>query len=186
MSGMRRRELIFVSTLKKPGITITEHAYNPYTQAKNLRYVLIDKGYQFLLAESNLRIYVVHPWFNHINYTSFLGSNSTFFRSLARRGFCQLTKDSTPIANAIASGWTSRPVSEAACRLSAVLFLVDCTVEKKHEKADVREARDVFSAYLYLNPNSFAENRGKLELGRFVDRADKVLTEFDDFDSDNY
>lgn len=72
-------EISFNIFYTKPHILTTEHPYNQYRQAKELKYFVLNHFDQLFLNEVNLIVYVVHPWFNFINSIDFL-QNSIFFQ----------------------------------------------------------------------------------------------------------
>jgi hypothetical protein len=98
----------------RPKVTVTSHDYNPYKQAERLRYWTISDAKQLLRDDRNLRVLVVHPWFNLANTSDLNGTQGTFFRALARRLACELTRDERPLGAVMRSALPNVTVRDAA------------------------------------------------------------------------
>jgi hypothetical protein len=179
--------LSFDISYQRLGITFSEHTYNPYRQAEQSRFYVLNHFDQLLLSEPNLIVYVIHPWLNLVNSSFEL--EGYFFRSLARRIFCELTKIQDPVGNVMPLKWTgvSVPVADVARRISGILFIIDSNVIEVNPQSQID--RDLFmGGRFYTNPNVSAENKGDLwmsQLATDMQRA-RLLVDYDDFIHDNY
>ena len=170
-------------------VVTTLHDHDPYQQAKAWKYMAIEDAHQLLEDRPNLRIFVTHLWYDQTNATDFSKNRTTYFRSLARRVFCELTKDERPSDQVLPRGGAaSVTVAEIAKRVSAILFIVDETVEPKLPKADPTRPGHVMSGFLYVNPNANAKPEANLVIERLCADANsrRLLQVFDDFECDNY
>jgi hypothetical protein len=170
-------------------VVTTLHHHDRYQQANAWKYTAIEDAHQLLEDRPNLRIFVTHPWYDQTNSTDFSGGRTTFFRSVSRRVFCELTKDERPSDQVLPRGGAaSVTVAEIAKRVSAILFIVDETVEPKLPKADPTRPGHVMSGFLYVNPNANAKPEANLVIERLCADANsrRLLQVFDDFECDNY
>jgi hypothetical protein len=172
---------------KRPTSTITEHGYNPYRQAENLRLLPISHAKELLRDDRNLRVHVVHPWFNLSNYTEFGGAQREFFRAMTRRLGFDLSRDPTPLPGAPAGV----SVQDAAKRTSGVLFLIDHTVNGTPERSPSTRYNPStplgsLRGFLYLNPNALPSSDARYVLERLVEQAGPLLAVYDDFANDTY
>ena len=159
---------------------ITEHEYHPYRQAENRHRQLLQKWHQIIDEGSNLRVFVVHPWFNGINAQTFGGSQDVFFRALARRVFCGLTKDASVI-----DGAPGLTVGDVASRLGGILFIVDhSAVARKGEDPSTPEG--LMRGFLYQNPNTTQKANAELQFEHLVSQNPHLFELNDDFEHDNY
>jgi hypothetical protein len=168
-----------------PSVTTTEHSYNPYEQAKELRLSIVSDAKQFIRGDRNVLVLVVHPWFNLTNTNNFGGQQHVFFRALARRAFCELTKDQRPLIDVVGRAPAGVTVQEAAEHLSGIVFLVDHSVTGRAER-DPSKILGVIEGFIYVNPNAAKDSDGHLQLEQVVANASGLLSVFDDFRHDNY
>lgn len=168
-----------------PGFTSTEHSYNPFEQAKELRYSLLSDARQFIRGDRNVLVLVVHPWFNLTNTNNFGGQQHAFFRALARRAFCELTKDVRPLTDVVPKSHLTVTIQEAAQHLSGLMFLVDHSVVQR-PNYDPSTPFGVIEGFVYVNPNAANGSEGHMQLEQVQANATARLTVFDDFHHDNY
>ena len=169
----------------RPSVTITEHSFDPYHQARELRLAPLSDARQFVKGAPNLLVYVVHHWFNLTNANNFGGQQHTFFRALARRVFCELTKDSRQLSEVLVDDLTGVTVQDAARHLSGIVFLVDHTVLGRR-KRDPSTLPGVMEAFVYANPNAATSSDGDLQLDQLVANASRLISVFEKFRFDNY
>lgn len=156
----------------------TVHSYDPFRQAQEFESWAISDAHQLLVDAPNLRVFVVHPWFNIALSSDFAQLRTTFFRALARRVFMHSTKNRKPHKEIPALR-----VSGAAKRISAMLFLVDTIPERSAKKNHTRE----IDASFFVNPNTFKKNDASdYEADRFVIDAGRRLSLVERFKFDNY
>lgn len=161
-------------------LMMTEHTYHPYEQAKNRHRQVIQKWHQLIDKGTNLRVFVVHPWFNGVNAQDFGGAQAVFFRALSRRVFCDLTKDTSTIGEA--PGLT---VADVASRLSGILFIVDHSVVAP-EHGDPETPEGLMRGFLYRNPNTREGSSGEMQLDGLVNENRHLFQVDDGFEHDNY
>lgn len=189
--------LVFRIYYEPQNLTITTHNYNSYCQANEWKYFVFNHLDQFFLESPNLLVFVLHPWFNLNNCVDFEDSNKIFFRSFARRVFCELTKNNDVIAKIPTVKWSKDQyfrnikISELSRKISAILFIVDNNVEPK-VLMDASNNHKVLEAYVYKNPNVDEENESAVffeHLTRVMYEnlhARDILREYEDFYFDNY
>ena len=170
----------------EPAFTATEHSYNPYEQAKELRFGAVSDARQFIRGDCNVVVFVVHPWFNLTNADNFGGRQHIFFRSLARRVFCELTKDGRPLTDAVARAPSGISIQEAAQHLSGLVFLVDHSVVQRKGGYDASKVEGVIEAFVYQNPNAASSSDGDLHFEQIVANAARRVSVVDNFRFDNY
>jgi hypothetical protein len=176
---------------RRPGVTITEHGYNPYRQAKNLRYLLLSHAHELLRDDRNLRVHVVHPWFNLHNASDFGGAQRDFFRATARRLAFELSRDPQPLSNVLCRTPTSLTVRDAARRTSGVLFVVDYSVTGLPGRDpsipyDPGTPVGVLQGFVYANPNALPTSDARPTLRQLAMQARPLVAMHDDFADDDY
>ncbi len=176
---LRRAELPgVVFRWPKGAVRISEHSYSPYRRAEESEWLVLEKAEQLRDDGSNLRVYVTHPWID-LDSTSSFQQPKTLFRSLARRVFCRMTRDTSPIESALPSSELAGKgvtVADVATRLGGLMFVVD-------QPSDTSGPTSRTDLYLYLNPNVRSENSIEIQRERYINNR---LTDFDDFANDNY
>ena len=135
---------------------------------------------KFVLSRPFFLTFVVFPWFNNV-ITDFCGQNRTFYRSLARRTFCQYSRDRT-LFSTLLKKYTKKKyagkekVHEVMKELGGILFLEDECITNDSSDSTVK-------AYYYENPNA----KHPVMTGVMQDYLiDCVSGEIDDFRYDNY
>jgi hypothetical protein len=143
--------------------------WGPYKQAEELRFYPFKQAAQFTTKRPFMLIFPYLPRFNPFLREDKIGFTETFFRSLARRAFIQLSSDSQPLANYDdrVSGVT---LGEASQLLSGIMF-IDLDSERYH---------------VFFNPR--AKNPIQPGIVDFTMNTHPItdLASYDDFEHDNY
>jgi hypothetical protein len=158
------------------GVLMTTHEHDPYDFAKRYYFDVFNHADKFVRDRPSFIVYVVFPWYNLLT-EGFEGHNERFYRSFARRVFCEFRHLKHLMSSRI-PGFTGPPtIWEVSQDLSAILFLEDKTIRGDSDEMTKTDA------YCYVNPN--AKNpicRGIFEeaINGFPRRV------FDTFGYDNY
>lgn len=165
---------------KKDKFTIlsTMRIMEPYSIAIDYKYKILDYYNKLLTNKPSLITFVVNPWFNQELNTSTEFLN-TFYRSLSRRIFIELTKDSTDMAEIYPElANLNLKISDIASLISGIVFI--------HDNSVLKSGKDIFDTYIFLNPNS---KNGVLTRSNFdiLSWSPEIEQPFiDDFYYDNY
>jgi len=144
------RNLSFKISYAKAGkntVLTTFREFDPYKLAIDYEYKILDYYTKLLIDEPSLITFVINPWFNqelNIRKDDFL---QTFFRSLSRRVFMNLTKDDRDMQLLFPElkGMNLR-ISDVAKKISGIIFIKDNSIMKSESKIN--------DTYIYLNPNA--------------------------------
>ncbi|WP_345977562.1 hypothetical protein [Sulfurimonas sp. HSL3-7] len=173
---------MIVSDLKyaiiwRTGMSKTESTYNPYLHAKNHYKLLFKHAKKFSRVNPSLIVFVVFPWFSERALNSNLdSSNEKFYRSFARRFFCDYSSKSTK-AQVIYKKYSGQEsIFDITKQLSGVLFLEDQSITSSEPKDQN------IKAFAYLNPNA----NHKIGRGFYFDYLNNLEFFIDDFEFDNY
>ena len=128
------------------GVLTAESTYSPYKHAKELHRLPMQHAKKFVLSRPFFLTFVVFPWFNNV-ITDFCGQNRIFYRSLARRAFCQYSSDSTLFSALFKKYTGTEKVHEVMKELGGILFLEDECISNDSSDSTVK-------AYYYENPNA--------------------------------
>lgn len=120
-----------------------------------------------------MKIFVCHS----LNINGSLICNRDFFRALARRVFCKLTKD-----NNIFDDNSNLTTSDIAKHLSGLMFIVDNSLSKHFNASNNKQ---LYKVYLYANPNTDWNHRF-VGFRNFCLMLNGISHECDDFEYDNY
>ncbi len=159
----------------KKGIHLESYVCeSPYEQAERLERLPLLHYNQFVDGMF-IKIFVC----SSLNKNGSLICSKDFFRALARRVFCKLTKEEEIFDN------NSLLTTEfIAKHLSGILFIVDLSacLEK-----DTDEIDKLYEVYLYSNPNAINSSKfvGYRNLACALNKL-KFKFECDDFKYDNY
>lgn len=158
------------------GLLITESSYSPFRHAEELHKLPFLHAKKFVTTRPFFLTFVVFPWFNNI-ITDFRNSNTIFYRSLARRAFCQYQTDGTPFR-----AWNPRyagpeTVSEVAKHLGGIYFVEDHSIEG--DDPDKTNAK----GFYYENPNA-ARRPGESLMDAYLHEV--TTGDYDNFRHDNY
>lgn len=159
-----------------PSIKMKMHACeSAYQMAERLEKLPLEKAYQFVNGRF-IKIFVC----NGLNIHNNIICNEVFFRALARRVFCKLTKDTSLINEDC-----SLSVADVAQKLSGILFIVDLSANNDTSKI-LDNPKKLYNAYLYVNPNADF-NHSLLSAHNFAYALNEVnKKDIDDFQFDNY
>jgi hypothetical protein len=167
-------------------IISTTHSYSPFRHARENKYFVLQHFDQLFENDNNLMVYVVHPWMSTV--INDFNDKKTFFRSICRRVFCELSKNTDPLNSVMSDKWKHviYPISDIVRKIGGILFLVDNNVLPS-KKADPVAIGTIFEPYLYLNPNANPCNRNIVFTDLLSNNAfRRTLREIDDFAYDNY
>ena len=101
-----------------PGMLVTESSYSPFRHAKELHKLSFHHAKKFVTTRPFFLTFVVFPWFNAV-INDFCNSNTVFYRSFARRVFCQYKNDSAEFGtwdSRYQGGTCSRALRRCSCR----------------------------------------------------------------------
>jgi hypothetical protein len=96
-----------------------------------------------------------------------------------------LTRSSEPLRHYSHKAQPDLTVSDAAKRLTGVLFLVDNSVVPNAQR-DPATPHSIIDGFLFENPNTLDCSRGNLDFHRFASDALAFIRVHDDFEHDNY
>lgn len=154
---------------------------SPFELAEQMEDLPIEKAYQFIDG-SFIKIFVI----SQLNFHRQLFDSKEFFRSIARRVFCRLTKDESIYNTERNHNFENSKlkVSDVAKKLNGLMFLVDISTQ---ENIDISNPIKSFKTYLYSNPNTPFKNKF-LGFRNFCIALSvkRILTDSDDFEHDNY
>ena len=158
------------------GILTAERSYHPFSHAKDFHRTIFNYANKFIKDEPTVIVLVVFPWYNLV-ISDFGGSNMKFYRSLARRVFCQYIHDPTKFKEFNSSFIGEQTIFEVSKHLSGIIFLEDNTIlSSEPDKTNVK-------SFVYLNPNAVKRLTRSLA-NDFIRGLHN--TEYDDFEYDNY
>jgi hypothetical protein len=130
-----------------PGVSMATSAYSSYRHAEQSHQLVFNYVSKFTKDRSSFLTFVNFPWFNNTT-TDFGSSNSIFYRSFARRVFCQYRHDARLFSELRPEFVGTESIYDITRKISALLFLEDQSVtEKPRKSSHVR-------GFLYVNPNA--------------------------------
>lgn len=160
-------------TLETTSVLVESHVCeNSFEMAKRLERMPLYNYKQFVDGRF-MKIFVCH----RLNTNESLICHRDFFRSLARRVFCKLTKDNT-----IFDDNSNLTTSDIAKHLSGLMFIVDNSL---NEHSDTSNNKQLYKVYLYANPNTDF-NHSFIGFRNFQFMLNGMQHECDDFEFDNY
>jgi len=158
------------------GVLNAERSYHPFIHAKNYYKTIFNYANKLLKDQPTVIVLVVFPWYN-IVITDFENSNIKFYRSMARRVFCQHINDKTKFKTFNSSFTGEQTIFEVSRHLSGIIFLEDNTISSKEPtKTNVK-------SFVYLNPNA-VEPLTRSLASDFIMGLENA--EVEDFEYDNY
>jgi len=151
----------------------------PYRLANNYKYKILDYYNKLLIDEPSLITFVINPWFNRELNTSSIEFLITFFRSLSRRVFMELTKDQRNMDTFFPElVGKNLKISDVAQKITGIVYVIDNSIMKTGENTN--------DVYLYLNPNATNKLLTRLDF-TILSWSQKIRKPFiDDFYYDNY
>lgn len=159
----------------------TVKEFSPFAQAEAYKFKFLDYGNKLIDDEYSLITMVKNPWFNK-ETVDFGDFNNLFYRSLSRRTFMELFRMRGRARDFsrgnIPPGIRVREISES---IAGIIFIDDNSLS-------ARDGRELYSAYIYLNPNY--KNKPPLTIRQlekcFRTERETQIKDFDDFRWDNY
>lgn len=155
--------------LRDSGVAMAASECDPYNQAENHHNLIFQHVKKLLKQKPTLLLYVHFPWFSEQHLSAF-DSDQIFYRSVARRFFCQYAKDDRPLSSLVKGCIGEISIAETTKHLSGILFINDLSIEK-----------DEIKGFAYLNPNG----TNKVSR-RFRELLGSLGCTMDDFEHDNY
>ena len=150
---------------------------SPYCMASADLGKVLSYSYKFTKDKPFILVLVAFPWYNHeISFSD--DFNREYYRSLARRAFCQYKDLSTPASSVIPGFAGSESAYDVTRRLSAIILLEDKSIGN-----DSSLPVSMIRSYVYTNPN--AANPINDRCTRWLERQ-AGLCAFDGFEYDNY
>lgn len=155
---------------------------DPYHRASVDYKKVLSYSYKFTKNKPFILFLVVFPWYNS-EVTDFADFNRLYYRSLARRVFCQF-KDRPTLASSEIPGFCGNDTMyDVTRKLSAIVFLEDMSIGQRLDDNGQLPVSNVKS-YIYINPNS--DNPLYNSAVRYLDPHNASIIDFDDFKYDNY
>lgn len=157
------------------GINTAIHEYNPYRHAEEMKH-LVFKRYTKKIMKNEMFVLVLvkFPWYNNL-VTSFIDADHVFYRSLARRTFCEYLNAPTLMSSIVPKFMGNDTVEEVSKHLAGIVFIDDNIIKE-----------DSYSCNVILNPNAVNTHEiAKDYLMHLVQNGDKRGM-FDDLRHDNY
>lgn len=158
------------------GMLLTESSYSPFRHAEELHRLPFLHAKKFVTTRPFFLTFVVFPWFNTL-INGFCDSNTVFYRSLARRAFCQYSNDSAEFRNWYPQFSGIETISEIAKHLGGIFIIED------HSINGIDPDNTNTQGFYYENPNArLRPSKSAMEL-----YLRQVATNgYDDFSYDNY
>jgi hypothetical protein len=158
------------------GMLMTESSYSPFRHAEELHKLPIHHAKKFVTTRTFFLNFVVFPCFNTVK-NELCKSNTVFYRSFARRVFCQYKN-----ASAIFRSWNPRysgleTVSEIAKHLGGIFFIEDHSID------GIDPNNTNTKSFYYENPNA---TRRPSETTMDLYLRQVATNGYDDFSYDNY
>ena len=157
------------------GVNSAIHEYNPYRHAEETKH-LIFKRYTKKIMKNDMFILVLvkFPWYNNL-ISSFIDADHVYYRSLARRTFCEYHDDDTLMKTIVPKFQGYDTVDEVSKHLAGIVFIDDDIIKK-----------DSYSCNVIMNPNAInSKSLAKDYLKHLVNLGDKRGL-YDDLYYDNY
>ena len=157
------------------GVNTAIHEYSPYRHAEEMRH-LVFKRYTKKIMKNEMFVLVLvkFPWYNNL-VSSYIDADHVFYRSLARRTFCEYLNDSTLMSSIVPKFMGKETVDEVSRHLAGIVFIDDNSIKE-----------DSYSCNVILNPNALnTHERARDYLMHLVQKGDKRGL-FDDLRHDNY
>ena len=157
------------------GVNTAISEYDPYRHAEKTKH-LIFKRYAKKIMKNDMFVLVLvnFPWYNHL-ISSFINANQVYYRSLARRTFCENYKKCTQLNTIVPKYNGNETVDEVSQHLSGIIFIDDNIIESEG-----------YSCNIIMNPNALnTHSVAKDYLMELVAKGDEHSL-FDDLQYDNY
>lgn len=159
------------------GTLMTESVYSPYRHAEQAHQLVFGYANKLVKDRPSLIVLVNFPWFNQTT-SEFRDANRIFYRSFARRVFCQYRHDARRFAEISPKFTGLDSIYDVTRKVSALLFLEDRFItEESNDSANIR-------GFLYTNPNADHMLLGNSFAADYFSQLKS--TELDTFEHDNY
>lgn len=162
-----------------PGTLIARSAYSAYRHAEEGHQLVFGYADKLVRDSPCFIVLVNFPWFNQTT-TDFRDANAIFYRSFARRVFCQYRHGDRPVTDILPKFGGPESVYDLSRKISALLFIEDRSIVEVSETTEFPNLR----GFLYANPN--ADNplsRNPYAVDYFTQLQS---THVDTFEHDNY
>lgn len=156
------------------GVNSSISEYAPYHHAETTHQLIFKRYAKKILKDSPfMLVFVNFPWYNN-KITNFCKANETYYRSLARRTFCEYMHDDKTLMSSIDKKFMGKDtVFEVSRNLDGIIFIDDCSITE-----------DSYFCYIYMNPNAIkACTHGMKDYLMSLIKRNGL---FDDFQFDNY
>lgn len=182
----KRRQLSFLNSKIVDGLHLTliyekkKHLFeyhtceNSFAMAERLERLPLEHYKQFVTDGKFIKIFVC----NSLCSDNFVRYDKDFFRSLARRVFCKLTKEEKIFDNN-----SKLKTSDIARCLGGLMFIIDLSPNIKEK---IEKPENLYEVYFYKNPNADIEH-SLLDVSfvyEYLRKAKSCIC--DDFRFDNY
>lgn len=163
-----------------PGTLVTRSGYSAYRHAEHTHQLVFRYARKFLRDRPSFITLVNFPWFNQTT-SHFRGANVTYYRSFARRVFCQYRHDARLFRDIAPKFAGSETIYEVTRKVSALLFLEDHLYRDPSENED--DVNGVHG-FLFVNPNADHHLRSAAYPADYF--GGLRSTALDTFEHDNY
>lgn len=158
------------------GVNSAMGAYSPYRHAEETRHLVFQRYTKKLLkADPFFLVLVNFPWYNG-RVNSFIDADQVYYRSLARRTFCEYKNLDVPMRTVEPSYHGTETVYEVSRHLTGIIFLNDNSI-----------TGDSYECFAYMNPNAvnFPSPLARQYIISLVNHGNERSL-FDDMAHDNY
>jgi len=157
------------------GINSTESCFNPYRHAEETRH-LVFKRYTKKIMKNQIfmLVFVNFPWYNN-KIIDFGGHDDIYYRSLARRTFCEYKNSKELLRNIVKNYQGDQTIFEVSRHLAGIIFINDNSIKEDSYKVNVM-----------LNPNTIHNTDSVIDYLRHLVCHGVKGSIIDDFRYDNY
>ena len=125
------------------GVNSAMSAYSPYRHAEETRHLVFQRYTKKLMKEDPFFLVLVNfPWYNG-RVDSFIDADQIYYRSLARRTFCEYKNLDVPMRAVVPRYHGPETVYEVSRHLTGIVFLNDNSI-----------TGDNYDCFAYMNPNA--------------------------------
>lgn len=178
-SGTKAKFRIAYTKAGANTVLTTMRSMDPYRLASDYKYKVLDYYNKLLIQKPSFITFVANPWFNK-EMSDYSGFDDTFYRSLARRVFVELTKNDEDMGNYYEKLVSKNvKISDVAKLISGIIFIDDHSI--------LETGKDLYKVYIFTNPNATNKSLEKhdFDILRWSHGVQQPIM-FDDFRNDNY